>query len=101
MSKSLIAVFYTEDDDFDFEILLPGQGLNLNKTYSSCIFYTEKMLKLPEGFCLEYLELEKDINNFYFAHPYKMDKGEQIHIDRLEEDYKKMNELLQELIKKL
>ena len=101
MSELFIAVFYTEENEFDFDILLPGQGYNLNKTYNSCIFYTEEMLKLPKGYCLDYLELEKDIYKFYEDHPYKMDDYEEIHIYNLEEKYRKMKEVFIDLIKKI
>lgn len=101
MNPIIVVFHYKESKEFDYEVVLPKEGINIRKEYDSFIFYNPNMLNLTNEFCLDYLELEKNILKFYQNHPYSMNDEQQAIIDTMENEIKKMEDILVESINNL
>lgn len=87
MEAPIVIVFFKSDNSFEFEVLHYKQGLHFEKEFESLMIFRPEMLKVTNSFCLEYLDLEERIMNFYYDHPSKMDKNDESKVYLMQKEY--------------
>ncbi len=91
----LICVFTTINSDnikeIKFQILETKQHIHLYEKYDELVIYKPEDLELTHYLCKKILELENEIEIFYYAHPYRLDKFEQNKVDFMELTLNQLN----------
>jgi hypothetical protein len=92
----IVSFTITNSDDtimYDFKILQNKEPMNLFEKYDSIEIFTPADLHIHVDVCKKIQELESEVNNFYFAHPYRLDDYQQNKIDQMElnlQEFKKL-----------